>query len=168
MAVDSVVSGGCVISGAEVVGSLLFTNVRVNERSYIEKSLLFPDVVIGADCVVKNAIIDTGGVVPSGTQIGVNPEEDAKRFYVTEKVRQLITREMLAQLCCSAACTHSIALCLAGTHEAIYGALVIAVHAVCLRQSEIFITKDFGSQRRHDVGRCVQSAISYSTACAES
>ena len=98
MAVDSVVSGGCVISGAEVVGSLLFTNVRVNERSYIEKSLLFPDVVIGADCVVKNAIIDTGGVVPSGTQIGVNPEEDAKRFYVTEKGRLLITREMLAQL----------------------------------------------------------------------
>ncbi len=98
MAIDSVVSGGCIISGAEVVGSLLFTNVRINERSYIEKSLLFPDVTIGADCIVKNAIIDTGGVVPPGTKIGVDPAEDARRFYVTEKGRLLVTRDMLAKL----------------------------------------------------------------------
>ncbi|MGD9842121.1 MAG: glucose-1-phosphate adenylyltransferase [Steroidobacteraceae bacterium] len=98
MAVDSMVSGGCIISGAEVVGSLLFTNVRVNERSYIEKSLLFPDVRIGADCIVKNAIIDTGAVIPPGTQIGVDPAEDAKRFYVTEKGVLLVTRDMLANI----------------------------------------------------------------------
>jgi glucose-1-phosphate adenylyltransferase len=98
MAVDSMVSGGCIISGAEVVESLLFTNVRVNDRSYIEKSLLFPDVRIGPDCVIKNAIIDTGGVVPAGTKIGVNPEEDAKRFYVSEKGILLVTRAMLAKL----------------------------------------------------------------------
>ena len=58
--------GGCVITGAEVVESLLFTNVRVNDRSYIEKSLVFPDVVIGHDCVIKNAIIDTG-LIPNLT-----------------------------------------------------------------------------------------------------
>jgi glucose-1-phosphate adenylyltransferase len=98
MAVDSMVSGGCIISGAEVVESLLFNNVRISERSYIEKSLLFPDVRIGPDCVIKKAIIDTGGVVPPGTQIGVNPEEDAKRFYVTEKGVLLVTREMLSSL----------------------------------------------------------------------
>ena len=98
MAVDSMVSGGCIISGAEVVESLLFTNVRISERSHIEKSLLFPDVRIGPDCIIKNAIIDTGGVVPPGTQIGVDPEEDAKRFYVTEKGVLLVTREMLAKL----------------------------------------------------------------------
>jgi glucose-1-phosphate adenylyltransferase len=97
-ALDSVVSGGCVITGAEVVESLLFTNVRVNDRSYIEKSLVFPDVVIGNDCVIKNAIIDTGGVVPDGARIGVDPAEDSRRFYVTEKGRLLITREMLAKL----------------------------------------------------------------------
>lgn len=97
-ALDSVVSGGCVITGAEVVESLLFTNVRVNDRSYIERSLVFPDVVIGDDCVIKNAIIDTGGVVPAGTKIGVDPVEDARRFYVTEKGRLLITREMLDKL----------------------------------------------------------------------
>jgi glucose-1-phosphate adenylyltransferase len=98
MAVDSLVSGGCIIAGAEVVGSMLFTNVRVNERSYIEKSLLFPDVRIGADCIVKNAIIDTGAVIPSGMQIGVDPVQDAQRFYVTEKGVLLVTRDMLAKL----------------------------------------------------------------------
>lgn len=98
MAVDSMVSGGCIISGAEVVESLLFNNVRVNERSYIEKSLLFPDVRIGPDCVIKKAIIDTGGVVPPGTRIGVDPAEDARRFYVTEKGVLLVTREMLDNL----------------------------------------------------------------------
>lgn len=98
MAVDSMVSGGCIISGAEVVESLLFTNVRISERSYIEKSLLFPDVRIGPDCIIKRAIIDTGGVVPPGTKIGVDPVEDARRFYVTEKGVLLVTREMLNKL----------------------------------------------------------------------
>jgi len=97
-AVNSMVSGGCIISGAEVVDSLLFTNVRINERSLVERSLLFPDVRIGPDCIVKNAIIDTGGVIPPGTHIGVNPEDDERRFYVTEKGVLLVTRDMLAKL----------------------------------------------------------------------
>jgi glucose-1-phosphate adenylyltransferase len=92
------VSGGCIISGASVLESLLFTNVRVEERSLIEKSLLFPDVRIGRDCIIKNAIVDTGGVVPPGTRIGVDLEEDRQRFYVTEKGVRLVTRAMLAKL----------------------------------------------------------------------
>jgi glucose-1-phosphate adenylyltransferase len=98
MAVDSMISGGCIISGAEVVESLLSTNVRVAERSHVEKSLLFPDVRVGPDCIIKHAILDTGGIVPTGTQIGVDPVEDAKRFYVTEKGVILVTRDMLAKL----------------------------------------------------------------------
>src|SRR5690606_3270562 len=98
MAVNSVVSGGCIISGAHVNQSLLFSNVRIEERSYIERALLFPDVRIGAGCVVKRAIIATGGVVPDGVQIGVNPEEDARRFYISEGGVALVTREMLARL----------------------------------------------------------------------
>ncbi|HEX2586159.1 MAG TPA: glucose-1-phosphate adenylyltransferase [Steroidobacteraceae bacterium] len=98
MAVDSMISGGCIISGAEVVESLLSTNVRVAERSHVEKSLLFPDVRVGPDCIIKHAILDTGGIVPPGTQIGVDPVEDAKRFYVTEKGVILVTRDMLAKL----------------------------------------------------------------------
>lgn len=98
MAIDSMVSGGCIISGAEVIRSLLSTNVRVAERSHVEESMLFPDVRVGPDCVIKHAIIDTGGVVPPGTQIGVNTEDDAKRFYVSEKGVTLVTRDMLAKL----------------------------------------------------------------------
>ncbi|PZN31890.1 MAG: glucose-1-phosphate adenylyltransferase [Proteobacteria bacterium] len=98
MAINSMVSGGCIISGAHVNQSLLFSNVRIEERSYIERALLFPDVRIGAGCVVKRAIIDTGGVVPDGVQIGVNPEEDARRFYISEGGVALVTREMLARL----------------------------------------------------------------------
>ena len=98
MAINSVVSGGCIISGAHVNQSLLFSNVRVEERSYVERSVIFPDVRIGAGCVIKRAIIDSAGIVPPGTQIGVNPEEDAQRFYISEKGVVLVTREMLAKL----------------------------------------------------------------------
>jgi glucose-1-phosphate adenylyltransferase len=98
MAVNSVVSGGCIISGAHVNQSLLFSNVRVDERSYVERSVIFPDVRIGAGCTIKRAIIDTGGIVPPGTQIGVDPAEDARRFYISEKGVALVTRDMLAKL----------------------------------------------------------------------
>jgi glucose-1-phosphate adenylyltransferase len=98
IALDSMVSGGCIISGATVRDSLLFTNVRVDEGSLIERSLLFPDARIGKNCVVKDAIIDTGAFVPDGAVIGVDREADAKRFYITEKGVVLATREMLDKL----------------------------------------------------------------------
>jgi glucose-1-phosphate adenylyltransferase len=77
---------------------MLFSNVRVGERSYLESSVLFPEVRVGANCIIKRAIIDTAGVVPDGTQIGVNPEEDARRFYLSEKGVVLVTRDMLSRL----------------------------------------------------------------------
>lgn len=98
MAVNSMVSGGCIISGAYVNQSLLFSNVRADERSYIERSVVFPDVRVGPGCTIKRAIVDSGGVVPAGTQIGVNPEEDARRFYISENGVALVTRDMLAKL----------------------------------------------------------------------
>jgi glucose-1-phosphate adenylyltransferase len=98
IALDSMVSGGCIISGATVRESLLFTNVRVDEHSTIDRSLLFPDVRIGSNCIVKNAIIDTAAEVPDNTRIGVDREEDARHFYITEKGIVLATREMLAKL----------------------------------------------------------------------
>jgi glucose-1-phosphate adenylyltransferase len=98
MALDSMVSGGCIVSGATVKESLLFTNVRVDSGSYIEKTLLFPDVRIGNNCIVKNAIIDTACVVPDGMQIGVDRAVDARHFYITEKGVVLVTREMLAKI----------------------------------------------------------------------
>ena len=98
MALDSMVSGGCIISGATVRDSLLFTNVRVDQGSLIERSLIFPDVRIGTNCIVKNAIIDTAGSLPDGTRIGVDAAEDARRFHVTERGVVLVTRDMLAKL----------------------------------------------------------------------
>jgi len=98
MAVNSMVSGGCIISGAHVNESLLFSNCRVDERSVIDRAVILPDVRVGANCVVRRAILDTGCVVPDGMQIGVNPEEDASRFHVSEKGVVLVTRDMLLKL----------------------------------------------------------------------
>jgi len=98
MAVNSMVSGGCIISGAHVNQSLLFSNVRVDEHSYVERAVVFPDVHIGAGCTIKRAIIDTGAVVPRGTHIGVDPAEDARRFYITEAGVILVTRDMVSRL----------------------------------------------------------------------
>jgi glucose-1-phosphate adenylyltransferase len=98
MAVNSMVSGGCIISGAHVSQSLLFSNVRVDERSYIERAVVFPDVRVGAGSVVKRAILDTGAALPPGTHIGVNPEDDARRFYMSENGVALVTRDMAARL----------------------------------------------------------------------
>jgi glucose-1-phosphate adenylyltransferase len=98
MAVNSMVSGGCIISGAQVSESLLFSNCRVDERSVIDRAVILPDVRVGANCIVKHAILDTGCVVPDGMQIGMNPQEDASRFHVSEKGVVLVTRDMLLKL----------------------------------------------------------------------
>ncbi len=95
MAVDSMVSGGCIISGSKISHSLLFSNVRVNSYSLVENSVILPDVTIGQNCVIKRAVIDRGTRIPSGTQIGVNPEEDRKHFRISENGIVLVTPDMI-------------------------------------------------------------------------
>jgi glucose-1-phosphate adenylyltransferase len=97
MAVDSMVSGGCIISGSKVKHSLLFSNVRVNSFCQIEESVVLPDVEIGRHCRIRKAILDKGALIPEGTVIGENPEEDKKRFYVTDGGVALVTADMLGQ-----------------------------------------------------------------------
>lgn len=97
MAVDSMVSGGCIISGAVVRHSLLFSNVYVHSFSTVEDAVILPDVSIGQHCTLKRVVIDKGCIIPEGTVIGVNPEEDAKRFYVSPNGVTLVTPEMLGQ-----------------------------------------------------------------------
>jgi glucose-1-phosphate adenylyltransferase len=97
MAVDSLVSGGCVISGASVKGSVLFSLVRINSYTTIEDSVILPNVEIGRNCIIKKAIIDKGCMIPEGTVIGGDPEKDADRFYVSENGVVLVTPEMLDQ-----------------------------------------------------------------------
>ncbi len=97
MAVDSMVSGGCIVSGSSVRHSLLFSNVTVHSYSQIEDSVIFPEVNIGRHCIIRNAVIDKACNVPVGMHIGVDPGEDAERFQVTENGVVLVTPEMLGQ-----------------------------------------------------------------------
>jgi len=96
-AVDSMVSGGCVISGSKVTHSLLFSNVRVNSYSEIKDSLILPEVNIGRHCRITKAIIEKACNVPEGTVIGENRAEDEKRFHVSPGGVVLVTPEMLGQ-----------------------------------------------------------------------
>jgi glucose-1-phosphate adenylyltransferase len=95
MATNSMVSGGCIISGAAVRQSLLFSDVRIDEHSVIERSVILPHVEIGKNCSVSNAIIDEGCQIPDGMQIGRDRAADEQRFYVTERGVVLVTADML-------------------------------------------------------------------------
>ncbi len=96
-AVDSLVSGGCLITGSTVRHSVLFSNVRVHSYSLVEDAVVLPDVEIKRNCRLRRCVIDKGAIIPEGTVIGENPEEDARRFYVSEKGIVLVTPEMLGQ-----------------------------------------------------------------------
>ncbi len=97
LAVDSMVSGGCVISGAAVRHSLLFSNVRVNSYSSVKDSILLPQVNIGRHCRITKAIIEKGCDIPEGTIIGENRADDEKRFHVSAGGVVLVTPDMLGQ-----------------------------------------------------------------------
>ena len=97
MAVDALVSGGCIISGSTVRRSLLFSNVRVESYCNIEDSVLLPNVNVGQHVILKRVIVDKGCRIPEGLEAGVNPEEDRKRFHVSPNGITLITPEMLGQ-----------------------------------------------------------------------
>lgn len=97
MAMDSMVSGGCVISGSTVRHSLLFSNVRVESFSTVTDSVILPEVEIGQHCRIHRAVIDKGCRIPDGTSIGVDPEQDARRYHRTENGVVLVTPEMLDQ-----------------------------------------------------------------------
>ena len=97
-AVDSMVSGGCVISGATIERSLLFSGGHVHSGAQVFDSVLMPDVDVARNAVVKNAILDRGCRVPEGMKIGCDEAEDrANGFRLTEKKRILVTPDMLGQ-----------------------------------------------------------------------
>jgi glucose-1-phosphate adenylyltransferase len=98
MTLNSLVSGGCIISGSVVVQSVLFPRVRVNSFCNIDSSVLLPDVWVGRSCRLRRCVIDRACVIPEGMVIGENAEEDARRFYRSEEGIVLVTREMLRKL----------------------------------------------------------------------
>ena len=97
IATDSMVSGGCLISGSTVDNSVLFSDVRVHSYCNIKGAVILPKVTVNRHAVLRNVVIDRGSVIPEGMEIGLNLEEDRKRFYVSEKGIVLVTPEMLGQ-----------------------------------------------------------------------
>jgi glucose-1-phosphate adenylyltransferase len=97
-AVNSVVSGGCIVSGATLRQSLLSSNATVGQYSYLEGVIALPDARIGQGCRLHRVIIDEDVVVPDGTVIGENPEEDRRKYYVTRDGVTLLTPDMLTDV----------------------------------------------------------------------
>src|SRR5260370_33241470 len=82
MAIDSIVSGGCILSGGMVRESVLSPDVRVNSYSEIDSSIIFSHVNIGRHCRIRRSIIDRDVHIPEGTIIGYHPEDDEKNYVV--------------------------------------------------------------------------------------
>ena len=94
-AVNSVVSAGCIVSGARVDQSLLFTNVYVHSYSSLKRAIVLPGVDIGEVTQLTNVVIDRGVRIPKGLAVGNDPELDAQRFYRTANGVCLITQDMI-------------------------------------------------------------------------
>ena len=98
MAVSSLVSGGCLVSGAAIKRTLLFTGVRVNSFSEMEEAVVMPYVEVGRNARLKRVVIDRGVRIPEGFVVGEDPVLDAKRFRRTESGICLITQDMLDRI----------------------------------------------------------------------
>ncbi len=99
MAVDSTVSGGCIVSGSVVRKSLLFSNVHVRSFCEIEQSVILPGALINRHCKIKRAIIDRSCEIPAGLEIGYDRKADEENgFRVSKKGIVLVTRDMLTEL----------------------------------------------------------------------
>ena len=97
-AISSLVSGGCIISGATVRQSLLFTNVHLRSYSQVENAVILPEVIVDRGARLKNVIIDRGVRIPAGLVVGEEPDIDAARFRRTEGGICLITQTMIDKL----------------------------------------------------------------------
>lgn len=98
VAVNTLVSGGCIVSGSHVSNSVLFSEVRVHSFCHIEQAVILPDVTIHRHCRLRKVVIDRGCVIPEGMVVGEDAALDAQRFERTDDGVVLITREMLAAL----------------------------------------------------------------------
>ncbi len=94
----SVVSGGCIISGADIYCSLLFSKCEAHAGSVIHDSVLSPSVYVAEGARLRKTVVDRGVHIPAGLVVGEDPDEDARRFERTEKGVTLITKEMLRDL----------------------------------------------------------------------
>jgi glucose-1-phosphate adenylyltransferase len=98
LAVNTIVSGGCIVSGSHVANSVLFSNVRIHSFCHVEDAVVLPGVTVQRSCRLRKVVIDRGCTLPEGLVVGEDPELDAQRFERTANGVCLITRDMLARL----------------------------------------------------------------------
>ena len=94
----SLVSGGCIISGAALRRSLLFTGVHIHSFASVENAVVLPYANVGRNAQLNNVVIDRGVQIPEGLVVGEDPELDAKRFRITPQGICLITQPMIDRL----------------------------------------------------------------------
>jgi len=97
-AVDSIVSGGCIVSGSRVARSVLFSKVRVNSYCRIDGAVLLPGVEVGRHARLSRVVVDRGCRIPAGMVIGEDADDDGRRFLVSEQGITLVTQDMLDRL----------------------------------------------------------------------
>ncbi len=98
MVANTLVSGGCIISGSQLSNSILFSRVRVHSFCIIDQAVILPGCEIGRHCRLRKVVFDRGCRIPEGLVIGEDPEMDAQRFHRSENGVVLVTPEMLAAL----------------------------------------------------------------------
>ncbi len=98
LAVNTIVSGGCIVSGSHVANSVLFSNVRIHSFCHVEDAVVLPGVTVLRNCRVRKVVIDRGCTLPEGLVVGEDPVLDAERFERTANGVCLITRDMLERL----------------------------------------------------------------------
>ena len=96
---NSLIGGGCVITDASISNSVLFDRVKIDAFSKVDHCVVLPQVQIGKNCILKNCILDRECIIPDGMEIGVNIEEDKKRFRISSTGKViLVTPKMLKKL----------------------------------------------------------------------
>ncbi len=98
MAVNTLISGGCIVSGSHVAQSVLFSEVRVHSFCHVEQAVLLPNVTVNRHCRLRRVVVDRNCVLPEGLVVGEDAVLDAQRFERTEGGVVLITKDMLKKL----------------------------------------------------------------------
>jgi glucose-1-phosphate adenylyltransferase len=98
LTINTMVSGGCIVSGSNVSNSVLFSSVRVHSFCQIDQAVLLPNTTVGRGCRISKVVVDRGCTLPDGLVIGEDPVSDAERFERTSNGVVLVTRGMLSRL----------------------------------------------------------------------
>ncbi len=95
---NTIISGGCIVSGSNLSHTVLFSNVRIESFCTLDQAVILPNTQIGEGCSLKKVVVDRGCIIPAGTIVGEDAQLDAKRFYRSENGVVLITSSMLSNL----------------------------------------------------------------------